>query len=60
MQKIETPATSALLAEKKDAVMCLMQEACEKKLDCLRDLDKKHLKCQLMCCLSRTLIWNSS
>ncbi|KAM8718124.1 hypothetical protein ACLKA7_004776 [Drosophila subpalustris] len=41
MQKIETPATTALLAQKKDAVMCLMQEACAKKLDCLRQLDKK-------------------
>ncbi|XP_034474808.1 uncharacterized protein LOC117782011 [Drosophila innubila] len=41
MRKIETPATSALLAQQKDAVMCRIQTDCEKKLDCLRELDRK-------------------
>jgi len=41
IKKIETPATSALLEQQKDAVMCLMLEACEKKLDSLREMDKK-------------------
>lgn len=39
--KIETPATSALLHKKKDAVIDLMLARCQPKLDALRELDKQ-------------------
>ncbi|EDW65006.1 uncharacterized protein Mis12 [Drosophila virilis] len=44
IQKIETPATSALLNQKKDAVINLMFEACQARLDGLRELDKRNFE----------------
>ncbi|KAH8266509.1 hypothetical protein KR044_009294, partial [Drosophila immigrans] len=41
VKKIETPATAEMLAQQKDAVVCLMQAACERKLGQLREMDKE-------------------
>ncbi|TDG49891.1 hypothetical protein AWZ03_003667 [Drosophila navojoa] len=44
IQKIETPATTALLDQSKDAVISLMMQACQSKLDSLREMDKVYFE----------------
>ncbi|KAH8393860.1 hypothetical protein KR215_003824 [Drosophila sulfurigaster] len=41
VKKIESPATSEVLAQQKDTVMRLMQEGCQSKLDQLGEMDKQ-------------------